>query len=122
MKKTHIGRGLLILLLASVCVLGFISSKKADTATSTRAHLIDPEDMVQGRYYILWDHGSGIFKVQFDHTDKGIIYSTFSIRPSQSSFSRNASCTVYDAGDIEEASASDIAHIQRCISSGRYIP
>jgi hypothetical protein len=122
MKKTHIGRGLLILLLVSVCVLGFVTSRKADTAKSTKSQFIDPEEMIRGHYYILWDHGAGVYKVQFDRLDKGIIYSTFSIRPSQTLFSRDASCTVYDAGNIQEASATDIAHVQRCVNAGSYTP
>jgi len=124
MKKTHIARGLVILLLASVCIFGFISFKKTDSAksNSTAIQFIDPEEMVRGQYYIIWDHGSGIFKVQFDRLDKGVIYSYFSIRPSQSRYAVDDPITVVDAGNISAASAAEIAHVQRCISAGSYVP
>lgn len=121
MKKAQVGRGLLILLLVSTCVLGFISFKKADAAKSARSQLIDPEDMVQGDIYFFADHGNGM-EVQFDRIDKGIIYTTFCITPSQSLFSRNAPVTVYDAGDIRLATAGEIAHLQRCVTADKYVP
>ena len=124
MKKTHVGRGLIILLLISVCVLGFVTSRKANTVkpTSVKSQFIDPEEMVRGQYYIIWDHGSGIFKVQFDRLDKGIIYSYFSIRPSQLRYAVDDPITVVDAGNISAASAAEIAHVQRCINAGSYVP
>lgn len=122
MKKTHIGIGLLILLSVSVCVLGFISSRKADTATSAKVQFIDPEDMVPGEIYFFTDHGSGMSVVQFDRMERGAIYSTFSITPSQASFARDLPFTVFDAGNIRLANAGEIIHLHRCIVAGRYIP
>jgi hypothetical protein len=124
MKKKYFGSGLLILLLVSVGVLGFISSRKADTAKSAKFQLIDPEDMVQGEIYFFADHGNGMSVVEFDRLDKGTgtIYSTFSITPLQSLFSRNAPGTVYAAGDIRLATSGEIAHLQQCIIADRYIP
>ena len=126
MKKSHIGRGLLVLLLASVCVLGFVSSTalKADTAksSSTKSQFIEPVDMVQGGYYLLWDHGSGVSVVQYDRTENGNIYSTYAMKPSQSLFATNTSCTIYDAGNIELAGLFDILHLLRCIVAGIFVP
>jgi hypothetical protein len=137
MKKTHVGRGLLILLLVSVCVLGFVTSRKADatksvqsvqliepaqSAESAKVQYIDPEDMQQGGYYMLWDHGSGVSVVQYDRTENGNIYSTYSMKPSQSLFATNTSCTIYDAGNISLAGLLDIAHLLRCILAGVFVP
>lgn len=126
MKKTHVVRGLLLLLLVSVCALGFVSSnfRKTDTAksASAKSQFIDPENMVQGGYYLLWDHGSGAMVVQFDRVENGNIYSTSSMTPSQSLFSHNASCTIYDAGNIQLAGLADILHLLRCILAGIFVP
>jgi hypothetical protein len=122
MKKLHIGRVLIILLLVSTCSLGFIPSGKADTAKSAITKFIDPEDMVQGGYYFFWDHGSGAMVAQFDRYENGTIYNTYSITPQQSLFSHNGSCTVYDAGNIQLASVVEIIHLIRCIIAGIYIP
>ncbi|MEO8404805.1 MAG: hypothetical protein ABI480_09425 [Chitinophagaceae bacterium] len=122
MKKTHIGRGLLILLLVSICTFGFIPSGKADITKSATTQFIDPEDMVQGVYYFYWDHGSGAMVAQFDRYDNGTIYNTYSITPQQSLFSHNTSCTVYDAGNIQLASVAEILHLLRCILAGIYTP
>jgi hypothetical protein len=122
MKKTHIGRGLLILLLVSIFALGFKSSGKADTAKSVKAQYIDPEDMVQDGYYFFWDHGSGTMVTQFDRYENGTIYSKYSITPQQSLFSQNSSCTVYDAGTIQLASVAEILHLVRGRLAGFYVP
>jgi hypothetical protein len=122
MKKTHIGRGLLILLLFSVFALSFKSSRKADIAQSALTQYIDPEDMVQGGYYYYWDHGSGTMVAQFDRYENGTIYNTYSITPQQSLFSPNSSCTVYEAGNIQLASVAEILHLLRCILAGVYVP
>jgi hypothetical protein len=122
MRKTRIGRGLLILLLVSICTLGFNPSGKADVAKSARAQYIDPEDMVQGGYYYFWDHGSGAMVVQYDRMENGTIYNTYSITPQQSLFASNSSCTVYDAGNIQLASITQILHLLRCILAGIYVP
>jgi hypothetical protein len=122
MKKTRIGTGLLILLLVSIGIFGFVTSRKADTVKSAKSQFIDPEDMVQCEYYYFSDHGSGVEIAQFDRMDKGGIYTTFAIAPFQSIFSHNSSRTVYDAGNIQQASSTEIAHLQQCITAGRYIP
>lgn len=124
MKKTHIGRGLVILLLISICVVGFVSStpRKAEIAESAKSQLIDPEDMVEGGYYVLWDHGSGLMVVQYDKTENDVIYSKYSMTPSQSLFTPNASCTVYDAGEIQLAGLLQILHLLRCILAGVFVP
>jgi hypothetical protein len=122
MKKTHIGRRLLILLLVSIFAPGFIPSGKADTAKSATIQYIDPEDMVHGGYYFFWDHGSGTMVAQFDRYDNGTIYNTYSITPQQSLFSQNTSCTLYDAGNIQLASVAEILHLLRCIVAGLYVP
>ena len=106
----------------SICFLGFKSSQKADTAKSVRSQLIHSGDMQQGRHYLFWDHGNGASIVQFDRMDGDIIYTTFSITPSQSLFNRNAPFTVDDAGDIQQASGQEIAHLKRSIHAGRYVP
>ena len=121
MKKTHIGRGLLILLLVSIFAFGFISSEKAETPKSAKTQYIDPEDMVQGEYYYFWDHGSGAMVAQFDRYDNDTIYNTYSITPQQSLFAHNTSCTVYDAGNIQLASVAQILHLLRCILAGLYV-
>ena len=121
MKKTHIGKGLLILLLVSIIALGFISSGKTDTAKSVTALYIDPEDMVQGGYYYFWDHGSGAMVVQYDRYENGTIYNTYSMTPQQSLFSQNSSCTVYEAGNIQLPGLGDILHLLRCILAGVYV-
>jgi hypothetical protein len=121
MKKTHIARRLLIVLLVSIFALGFISSGKTDTAKSAKILYIDPEDMVQGGYYYFWDHGSGAMVTQFDRYENGTIYNTYSITPQQSLFSQNSSCTVYDAGNIQLASIGEILHLLRCILAGLYV-
>jgi hypothetical protein len=122
MKNTHIGAGLLILLLVSIFALGFKSSGKADTAKSAKTQYIDPEDMVHGGYYFFWDHGSGTMVTQFDRYENGTIYNSYSITPQQSLFSQNSSCTVYDAGNIQLASIAEILHLVRCILAGLYVP
>jgi hypothetical protein len=124
MRKSHVSRGLLILLLVSTCIFGFVTSKKVDTpkSVSVKSDSIDPEDMVQGGYYLLWDHGSGVTVMQYDRTENGNIYSTYSMKPSQSLFTQNASCTVYDAGNITLAGLSDILHLLRCILAGVFVP
>ena len=128
MKKTRfIRRGLVILLLVSVCAFGFGSStsrKAVNTTQSTpaKSQFIDPEDMVQGGYYLLWDHGSGVMVVQYDRTENDNIYSTYSMTPSQSLFSQNASCTIYNAGNITLAGLGDILHLLRCILAGVFVP
>jgi hypothetical protein len=126
MKKTLIGRGLLILLLVSICTLGFVSStsRKADTAKSASAKFqyTDPEDMVQGGYYYFWDHGSGASVAQFDRMENGDIYTTNSITPQQSLFSTNKIFTVYEAGNIQLAGLTQILHLLRCILAGIYVP
>ena len=122
MKKTHIGAGLLILLLISIFALGFKTSGKADTAKSATTQYTDPEDMVHDGYYYYWDHGSGAMVAQFDRYENGTIYNTYSITPQQSLFSQNSSCTVYEAGNIQPASVAEILHLLRCILAGAYVP
>jgi hypothetical protein len=122
MKKTQIGRGLIFLLLVSICFLGFKSYQKIDTAKSNISQLINSGDMQQGRHYLFWDHGSAVSVVKFDRTDGDMIYTTFSITPSQSLFSRNAPFTLDEAGDIQPASGQEIAHLRRSINAGRYVP
>jgi hypothetical protein len=126
MKKTHIGRRLLILLLVSTCVLSFGSSKSEKEITaksaSAKSAYLDPEDMVQGGYYFFWDHGSGAMVAQFDRYENGTIYNTYSITPQQSLFTQNGSCTVYDAGLIQLAGLGDILHLLRCILAGVFVP
>jgi hypothetical protein len=122
MKKTKIGKGLIILLLVCICVLGFNTSQKADTAKSARSQLINPGDMQHGGHYLFWDHGSGVSIAQVDKTDNDIIYTKFSITPSQSLFTRDVPFTVYEAGDIQPANGQDIAHLRRSINAGRYVP
>jgi hypothetical protein len=131
MKKTQIGRGLLILLLLSICTFGFKSVGKADTIKSTsaqyidsedRVQYIDPEDMVQGGYYFFWDHGSGASVAQYDRMENGDIYTTNSITPQQSLFSTGKIFTVYEAGNIQLASVAQILHLLRCILAGVFVP
>jgi hypothetical protein len=122
MKKKHIGRLLAALLLVSICVFGFISSGKADFATSSDPPFIDPEDMVQGEYYFFWDHGSGASVVQHERLESDVIYSSYAITPSQSSFAANSQRTVNAAGNIQAASLGQIMHLQRCKNAGAYVP
>jgi hypothetical protein len=129
MKKTLIGRGLLILLLVSICTLGFIPSKKADTAKSATTLFIDPENMQHGGYYYYWDHGSGAMIAQFDryesssiNKNSGTIYNIYSISPNLSLFTQNGSVSVYDAGNISLASVFQILHLLRCIVAGIFVP
>jgi hypothetical protein len=122
MKKTQIGKGLIFLLLVSICFLGFKTYQKPDTAKSVKSHLINSGDMQRGRHYLFWDHGSAASIVQFDRMDGDIIHTTFSITPPQFLFSRNAPFTVNEAGDIQLASGQEIAHLRRSIKAGRYVP
>lgn len=122
MKKTHIGKGLLFLLLFSIFVLGFETSGKADTAVSATTLYIDPEDMEHGQYYYYWDHGSGAMVAQFDRYDNGTIYNTYSITPQQSLYTPNSSCTVEQAGNITFATLTQILHLLRCILAGIFVP
>jgi hypothetical protein len=119
--KAHVGKGLLVLLLASVSIIAFISFRKPDTPKADKSQFIDPEDMVQGEVYYFADHGNGM-EIQFDHMDKGLIYTTIAVVPSLSSFTRNASLTVYDAGTIRLLTAAELAHLQRCVSADKYVP
>lgn len=121
MKRTHMGKGLLVLLLVSISVIAVISFRKADTPKADKSQFIDPEDMVQGEIYYFADHGNGM-EIQFDHMDKGLIYTTIAVVPSLSSFTRNASMTVYDAGAIRLVTAAELAHLQRCVSADKYVP
>lgn len=121
MKKTQIGRGLMILLLVSICCFGFIGSEKPPTAKSVSTQFIDPENLQRGAYYFFWDHGSGAMVVQFDRYENGTIYNNYSITPQQSLYSQNSSCTVYDAGNIQLASLTQILHLLRCILAGLYV-
>jgi len=122
MKKTHFGRGIILLLLISICTLGFNSTPKTNSVKSSTLQLINPEDMQQGGYYYFWDHGSGASVAQFDRMENDNIYTTYSITPLQLLFSQNAVFSVYDAGDIQPASLLQILHLQQCILLGRYIP
>lgn len=117
-------RKLSFFLLISCCFLCFMATRKAGTAkTAQSAKLINPEDMVQGDYYYFTDHGSGMGIVQFDHLAKGGIYTMSGITPSESRFISNAVWgTVFDAGDIREATSIEIAHLQSCVAAGRYVP
>jgi hypothetical protein len=122
MKKTQIGRGLIILLLVSICSFGFINSRKADTPKSATTQFIDPENMQQGAFYYYWDHGSGAMVAQFDRYENGTLYNNYSITPQQSLFSQNSSCTLYQAGNIQLASLAEILHLLRCIIAGIFVP
>jgi hypothetical protein len=128
MKKKLIGRGLLILLLVSICSLGFMPSEKADTAKSATIQFMDPENMQHGGYYYYWDHGSGAQIAQFDRYESGsdynsgTIYNIYSITPGQSLFTQNGSISVYDAGNISLASVFQILHLLRCIIAGIFVP
>ena len=123
MKKSFTGRGLLILLLVSICTFGFIPPEKADTTKSAKTTLyINPEDLVQGGFYYYWDHGSGAMVAQFDRYESGTIYNSYSITPLQSLFIQNGSTTVYDAGNITLAGLGDILHLLRCILAGIFVP
>lgn len=112
----------MILLLLSICIFGFNSPNKADTAKSGIAQLIDPADMVQGGYYLLWDHGSGMSVAQFDRMENNNIYTTNSITPLQLLFSQNRIFSLYDAGNITIAGILEIAHLQLCVLLGRFVP
>jgi hypothetical protein len=122
MKMTQIGKGLIILLLVSICTLGFKSSQKADAPKSVRTQYINPEDMEQGQYYYFWDHGSGASVAQYDRMENGNIYTTNAITPLQLLLSHNAVFTVYEAGNIQLASALEIIHLQLCVLLGHYVP
>jgi hypothetical protein len=122
MKKKHIGRLLAALLLVSMCVFGFISSGKADIASSSNPPFIDPEDMVQGEYYFFWDHGSGTSVVQHDRLESDEIYSSYAVTPSQSSFAANSHRSVNAAGNIQVASLGQKKHLERCKNAGAYVP
>jgi hypothetical protein len=124
MKKTNIGRGLIMLLLVSVCTLGFNSSKKAETEKITKSakfQYLDSDDMVQGGYYYYWDHGSGAQVAQYDRTENGTIYNYYSITPAQLLFTPNSSISIEDAGNISYATLSQIAQLLRCILAGIYV-
>jgi hypothetical protein len=127
MKKKQILRGLLMLLLVSFCVLGFRSSQKAEVAQSaksvqsTQVAYINPEDMVPGGYYYYWDHGSGAMVAQYDRTENGNIYNTYSITPAQLLFSQNSVISISDAGNIQLATVGQIAQLLRCILAGIYV-
>lgn len=124
MINTPSVKKLSFVLLISFILLCFMAIKKQDTIQSTHSiKFINPEDMVQGDYYYFSDHGSGQAVVQFDHITKGGIYAMSGITPSESRYISNAVWgTVFDAGDISEATSSEIAHLQACVAAGRYIP
>ena len=127
MKKSNIGRGLLMLLLVSFCVFGFQSPKKAEAGKSLGAAkpgkfaYIDPSDMVQGGYYYYWDHGSGAMVAQYDRTENGTIYNYYSITPAQLLYQVNSTISTDDAGNIQVASLLQIAQLLRCILAGLYV-
>jgi hypothetical protein len=124
MKKSNISRGLIMLLLVSICALSFQSSERAvktDTVQSAKPLFIDPENMQQGGYYYYWDHGSGAMVAQYDRYENGTIYNTNSITPAQGIYSQNSSISVYDAGNITVATLSQILHLLRCILAGLFV-
>ena len=120
----HLGKKVSFLLLISFCFLCFMAVRKGNTVQSHQPiKSIDPEDMVRGNYYYFTDHGSGQAIVQFDHLTKGGVYTISGITPSESRFITNAVWgTTFDAGDIRDATSSEIAHLQNCVAAGRYIP
>lgn len=123
MKKTRIGRGLVMLLLISVCIFGFQSPKKATPAKSvTTLAYINPEDLVQGAYYYYWDHGSGAMVAQYDRTENGTIYNYYSITPAQLLFTPNSTISIEDAGNITFATLGQITQLLRCILAGIFVP
>ena len=125
MKKTRIGRGLIMLLLVSFCTLGFNSSKTVEKAKPTKSAqfaYINPEDLVQGGYYYYWDHGSGAIVAQYDRTENGTIYNFYSITPAQLLFTPNSSITLNDAGNITLATLGQITQLLRSILAGIFVP
>jgi hypothetical protein len=58
---------------------------------------------------------------QYDRTENGNIYNFYSITPAQLLFSQNSSCTIYQAGNIQLASLTQIAQLLRCILAGLYV-
>jgi hypothetical protein len=123
MKKSPIGKRLIILLLVTICAFGFISTGKADNLKSTALLYMDPEDMQQGSYYYYWDHGSGAMVAQYDRYDSntGTIYNTHSITPAQGIYQQNSAVSLYDAGNITVATLSQILHLLRCILAGVFV-
>lgn len=117
-------RKLSALLLILLCFLGFIAARKVGAAKAAQSvKFINPEDMVQGDYYYFSDHGSGPDAIQFDHLAKGGIYIMSGVTSSQSLFIPSGLWgTVFDAGNISAAAPSDIAHLQRCVAAGTYVP
>lgn len=118
------GKSFFILLLISVCFLGFMSTRETRTTKlDPLVQFIDPEEMVQGELYYFADHGNGMSIVQFASLDnKGNISTTFSITPSQSLFSRAGLWgTVSDAGNIREATQAEITHLHQCIIADEYV-
>jgi hypothetical protein len=124
MKKSNISRGLLMLLLISICALGFQSSErtvKTDIAQSAKTLFLAPEDMQRGQYYYYWDHGSGAMVAQYDRQENGTIYNTHSITPAQGLYQQNSSITLEDAGNITLATLTQILHLVRCIVAGIFV-
>jgi hypothetical protein len=122
MKKTKVRRGLVVLILISICILGFNFSHKSYSSKSGRTHLVSPGDLQPGRHYLFWDHGAGVSIVQFSRREGDNLYTNFAINPSQASFSQGVPFTTYDAGDIQRANGQEIAQLHRSINAGRYVP
>src|SRR5215467_14236936 len=106
----HLGIRLSLLLLTCFCFVAFMASKKANTAASHRsAKSINPADMVHGDYYYFSDHGSAPDAIQFDYLDKSGIHIVSGIVPPQALFLASGTViTVFDAGDIREATSFEI--------------
>ena len=123
MKKTNIARGLVMLLVASICIFGFQSPKKASIAkTASIQAYINPEDMVQGGYYYYWDHGSGAMVAQYDRTENGTIYNYWSITPALLLLQQNSTITLEEAGNITNATLAQISQLLRSILAGIFVP
>ena len=127
MKKSNIGKGLIMLLLVSFCVFGFQSPKNAGVTKAVQAakpgkfEYIALTDLTQGGYYYYWDHGSGAMVAQYDRTENGTIYNYYSITPAQLLYQVNSTISTDDAGNIQVASLLQIAQLLRCILAGLYV-
>jgi len=127
MKKSNIGKGLIMLLLVSFCVFGFQSPKNAGVTKTVQAakpgkfEYIALTDLTQGGYYYYWDHGSGAMVAQYDRTENGVIYNYYSITPAQLLYEVNSTISLEDAGNIQAASLLQIAQLLRCILAGVYV-